>query len=181
MYISGVPGTGKTATITEVIRALQHQAKRKIIPQFEFIEINGMRLTEPRQVYAEVYQQLTGTKVTCEQAHLLLSERFKSPELHRKTTVLLMDELDVLCNRRQDIIYNLFDWSTKKVAQLVVVTIANTTNMPERFLAGGVISRLGLTRLIFQPYTQIQLQNIVQARLTGISVFENDAIKLVAR
>lgn len=181
MYVSGVPGTGKTATVTEVIRLLQLQAKKKKLPAFEYVEINGMRLTEPRQAYVHIYQQLTKVKVSWEQAHSLLEKRFKTPNLHRKTTVLLVDELDILCNRRQDVIYNLLDWPTKKGAQLVVVTIANTMDLPERLLMGRVTSRLGLTRLTFQPYTHKQLQEVVLARLTGTNIFENDAVQLVAR
>lgn len=60
MYISGVPGTGKTATVTEVIRCLMKQVKLDEIPKFDYIEINGMRLTEPRQAYVHIYRQLTG-------------------------------------------------------------------------------------------------------------------------
>lgn len=51
MYISGVPGTGKTATVTAVINSL---LEKKKIPKFEYVSINGMRLTEPRQSYVEV-------------------------------------------------------------------------------------------------------------------------------
>lgn len=51
MYVSGVPGTGKTATVTSVINSLQED---KSVPSFNFININGMRLTEPRQSYVEV-------------------------------------------------------------------------------------------------------------------------------
>ncbi|KAJ6637611.1 Origin recognition complex subunit 1, partial [Pseudolycoriella hygida] len=180
MYISGVPGTGKTATITEVIKTLQLQAKRKKIPEFDFVAINGMRLTEPRQAYVQIYQQLTNAKATSEQAYSLLDKRFTTPNLNRKTTVLLVDELDILCNRRQDVIYNLLDWPSKKNAKLVVVTIANTMDLPERLLMGRVTSRLGLTRLTFQPYTHKQLQEVVQARLAETNVFESDAVQLVA-
>ena len=44
-----------------------------------------------------------------------------------------------------------------------------------------VSSRIGLTRLTFSPYTHQQLQEIVTARLSGLSVFDNDAIQLVSR
>lgn len=44
-----------------------------------------------------------------------------------------------------------------------------------------VSSRIGLTRLTFSPYTHQQLQEIVTARLNGLSVFDKDAIQLVAR
>lgn len=54
MYISGVPGTGKTATVTSVIRNLQELADDGDVPDFDYVSINGMRLTEPRQAYVEV-------------------------------------------------------------------------------------------------------------------------------
>nr|XP_016941058.1 origin recognition complex subunit 1 [Drosophila suzukii] len=181
MYVSGVPGTGKTATVTGVIRTLQRQANQNELPAFEFLEINGMRLTEPRQAYVQIYKQLTGKTVSWEQAHSLLEKRFTTPAPRRVTTVLLVDELDILCNRRQDVVYNLLDWPTKSAAKLVVVTIANTMDLPERLLMGKVTSRLGLTRLTFQPYSHKQLQEIVTARLAGSEAFKGEAVQLVAR
>lgn len=134
MYVSGVPGTGKTATVTGVIRALKRDAELDIVPEFDYIEINGMRLTEPRQAYVQIYKQLTGKTVSWEHAHALLEKRFTTPGPRRQTTILLVDELDILCNRRQDVVYSLLDWPTKSTARLVVVTIANTMDLPERML-----------------------------------------------
>ena len=54
MYISGVPGTGKTATVREVAGYLQEAAEEGALPEFRFVEINGMRLTEPRQAYCSI-------------------------------------------------------------------------------------------------------------------------------
>lgn len=56
MYISGVPGTGKTATVHEVIRSLQQAAEQEEIPSFRFIEINGMKMTDPHQTYVQILQ-----------------------------------------------------------------------------------------------------------------------------
>lgn len=56
MYISGVPGTGKTATVHEVIRCLQQAAQTNDVPPFEYVEVNGMKLTEPHQVYVQILQ-----------------------------------------------------------------------------------------------------------------------------
>lgn len=176
MYVSGVPGTGKTATVTAVIRALQ-----SAVGKFEYIEINGMKLTEPRQAYVQMYRQISGKTVLWEHAKNLLEKHFTANVSRRITTVLLVDELDILCNRRQDVVYNLLDWPTKTNAQLVVVTIANTMDLPERVLMGRVTSRLGLTRLTFQPYTYKQLQEVITARLVGTDSFRCDAVELVAR
>ena len=54
MYISGVPGTGKTATVHEVIRSLVQGHEDNELPSFKYLEINGMKLTEPRQAYVEI-------------------------------------------------------------------------------------------------------------------------------
>ena len=50
MYISGVPGTGKTATVMEVKKTLEAYVKTGEVKDFKFIHINGMKLTEPTQV-----------------------------------------------------------------------------------------------------------------------------------
>lgn len=59
MYISGVPGTGKTATVHEVMRCLQHAADVDEIPPFSFVEINGMKMTDPHQAYVQILQVRT--------------------------------------------------------------------------------------------------------------------------
>ncbi|KAJ8978816.1 hypothetical protein NQ317_018906 [Molorchus minor] len=177
MYISGVPGTGKTATVTAVVNNL---LENDDVPKFSFVNINGMRLTEPRQSYVEILKQLAGKTVSWEQAQGMLEERFtKSKKC--APVVMVIDELDVLCTKRQDVVYNLLDWPTKAKSQLIVVTIANTMDLPERLLMSRVTSRLGLTRLTFQAYTHKQLQEIVTKRLTGTDSFNPDAIQLVAR
>lgn len=56
MYISGVPGTGKTATVHEVISCLQQAAENDDLPSFQFIEINGMKLTDPHQALVQILE-----------------------------------------------------------------------------------------------------------------------------
>ncbi|XP_069794776.1 origin recognition complex subunit 1 isoform X2 [Narcine bancroftii] len=181
MYISGVPGTGKTATVHEVMRCLQRAAEQENIPSFHFIEINGMKLTDPHQCYVQILKLLTGQKATADHAAVLLEKRFGTPAPKRETTVLLVDELDLLWTRKQNVMYNLVDWPTRKQAKLVVLAIANTMDLPERIMMNRVASRLGLTRMSFQPYTYKQLQQIISSRLNRLKAFENDAIQLVAR
>ncbi|XP_051996829.1 origin recognition complex subunit 1 [Xyrauchen texanus] len=181
MYISGVPGTGKTATVHEVIRSLQHAAEQDEIPQFRFIEINGMKMTDPHQAYVQILQKLTDQKATPDHAAALLEKRFSAPAPKKETTVLLVDELDLLWTRKQNVMYNLFDWPTRRNARLVVLTIANTMDLPERIMINRVASRLGLTRMSFQPYTFKQLQQIITSRLNRVKAFEEDALQLVSR
>ncbi|XP_040560610.1 origin recognition complex subunit 1 isoform X1 [Gallus gallus] len=181
MYISGVPGTGKTATVHEVIRCLQRATEDDDLPSFQFIEINGMKLTDPHQAYVQILELLTGQKVTATHAAVLLANLFCTPGPKRKTTVLVVDELDLLWTRKQNVMYNLFDWPTQKHSKLIILAIANTMDLPERIMMNRVSSRLGLTRMSFQPYTYKQLQQIISSRLNSVKAFEEDAIQLVSR
>ncbi|KAM9280759.1 origin recognition complex subunit 1 isoform 1-T4 [Cariama cristata] len=181
MYISGVPGTGKTATVHEVIRCLQQAAENDDLPSFQFVEINGMKLTDPHQAYVQILELLTGQKVTATHAAGLLAKLFNTPGPKRKTTVLVVDELDLLWTRKQNVMYNLFDWPTQKHSKLIILAIANTMDLPERIMMNRVASRLGLTRMSFQPYTYKQLQQIISSRLNTVKAFEEDAVQLVSR
>lgn len=46
-YISGMPGTGKTATVLSCIDTLEDEAAQGKVPAFEFLEINCLRLHTP--------------------------------------------------------------------------------------------------------------------------------------
>uniref|UniRef100_A0A8C5BB31 Origin recognition complex subunit 1 n=1 Tax=Gadus morhua TaxID=8049 RepID=A0A8C5BB31_GADMO len=181
MYISGVPGTGKTATVHEVIRSLQRASDADDVPAFNFIEINGMKMTDPHQAYVQILQKLTGQKATPDHAAALLEKRFSHAGPKKESTVLLVDELDLLWTRKQNVMYNLFDWPTRRHGRLVVLTIANTMDLPERIMINRVASRLGLTRMSFQPYSFKQLQQIIMSRLNKVKAFEEDALQLVSR
>uniref|UniRef100_A0ABM5G7T9 Origin recognition complex subunit 1 n=1 Tax=Pogona vitticeps TaxID=103695 RepID=A0ABM5G7T9_9SAUR len=181
MYISGVPGTGKTATVHEAIHYLQQAVENNELPSFQFIEINGMKLTDPHQAYVQILKLLTGQKATANHAAELLEKMFCKPSSKRKTIVLVVDELDLLWTRKQNVMYNLFDWPTKKNAKLIVLAIANTMDLPERIMMNRVASRLGLTRMSFQPYTFKQLQTIISSRMNDLKAFEEEAIEFVSR
>ncbi|XP_022087380.1 origin recognition complex subunit 1-like [Acanthaster planci] len=182
MYISGVPGTGKTATVTEVMSFLRKEVDEdKDFPEFTLVEMNGMKLTEPHQAFVQILKALTGQKATAEHSSQLLDKYFTSAAGRKQPIVLLVDELDLLWTRKQGVLYSIFDWPSRPKARLIVLAIANTMDLPERIMMNRISSRLGLTRMTFQPYTFKQLQSIVQSRLEGLQAFEPDAIQLAAR
>ena len=86
----------------------------------------------------------------------------------------------MLCTKKQDVLYNLFDWPYKKKSKWIVVAIANAMNLPEQVMS-KISSRLGLSRLNFQPYTHGELEEIVQLRLEELNIFDQDAITFAAR
>ena len=56
MYISGLPGTGKTATVRAVTSSLEEAVEEGDLPPFKCVEVNGMHLTEPKQVFVSILE-----------------------------------------------------------------------------------------------------------------------------
>lgn len=56
LYVSGVPGTGKTATVLEVMRSLRRKTESGQLPAFQFVELNSLRLPSPQHAYSHLYE-----------------------------------------------------------------------------------------------------------------------------
>jgi len=213
LYVSGMPGTGKTATVTEVIRELQERSSEasgikrpasahddEALPPFMYVEVNAMKLSHPYQLYTALWNAIArrselssggavkrrkGAKAlpqtsSTQRAVALLDEYFSKKDPARVPIVLLVDELDYLVTRKQTVLYNIFEWPTRRHSHLTVLGIANTMDLPERMLP-KVHSRLGMGRLVFQPYTRDQIRTIVNDRLGALSVFDPKAVELASR
>jgi len=92
IYISGIPGTGKTATVNEIVKCLKRSVEKGKLDYFDFVEINGMKLSEPRQAYVQILKQLSGKVLTWEQAYNMLEKKFNN-KAKRPMTLLLVDEV----------------------------------------------------------------------------------------
>ncbi|EGC36710.1 hypothetical protein DICPUDRAFT_77605 [Dictyostelium purpureum] len=186
LYIAGMPGTGKTATVKEIIKNLQVKRKKSAIKLFRFIEINCMQLSYPDQLYQTLYSKLqfgrrSARPKTSEEALRLLKKRFNSNSAKKDFVIVLVDEFDCLLTKKeQTVIYNLFEWPNKPASKFVVIAISNTMNLPDQ-LSSRVKSRMGLQRLPFQPYNTQQLESIIKYRLGGLEAFDQDSIQLVAK
>lgn len=147
-----MPGTGKTATTLEVINTLRI---KKV--NFSFLHINAMSLTNPNLVYIIIYESITGRRVAPASAALFLDEFFKKKD---KTKLLTMEinkgpikswQEVALVTKKQTLLYNLFDWPCHQNSKLLVISIANTMDLPERMLV-KINSRIGNNRLVYEPY-----------------------------
>ena len=183
IYISGTPGTGKTATVREVVSTLHASVLSDDLEPFHFVEINGLKLSEPHQSYSLLWEALKGDRVAPTHALSLLEHEFTHPSPRRVPCVVLMDELDQLVTKSQSVMYNFFNWPALRHSKLIVLAVANTMDLPERTLSNKISSRLGLTRITFPGYTHSQLMEIITARLQGVpgGIVSTDAVQFAAR
>lgn len=183
IYISGTPGTGKTATVREVVASLHQAVLNDELDDFNFVEINGMKVTEPHQSYSLLWEALKGDRVSPSHALSLLEHEFSHPSPRRVPCVVLMDELDQLVTKNQSVMYNFFNWPALRHSRLIVLAVANTMDLPERTLSNKISSRLGLTRITFPGYSHTQLMEIISSRLEGVpgNIVDPDAVQFASR
>ena len=167
VYVSGVPGTGKTATV----RACLASIATNHMNSFDAIEINAMQIRTATQLYSTIYQKLYPNET--------LKRHHMTQKIFNGTTrpcVIVVDELDLLASDAG--LYRLFEWPNE--ACVVVIAIANTMDLPERFLSTRIASRLGLCRVNFKPYGHSQLIAIIKLHLKDGSITQ-DAVEYCAR
>ncbi|KAJ3352001.1 Origin recognition complex, subunit 1, partial [Entophlyctis luteolus] len=183
MYISGVPGTGKTATVRQAVQILKGQAAEEPSMEFKFVEINGMKLTDPNQAYCVLWNALYPghPKVSPKHACDLLQNLFNDTPKDSTPIILMVDELDLLVTKKQTVIYNLFNWPRLQSSPLILLAIANTMDLPERVFSQKINSRVGAARLAFNAYTTQELALIIRSRLGGYAVLSDDAITFVTK
>lgn len=180
LYVSGMPGTGKTAS---VLRAVDQMKTGRAAQRFSVVHVNAMRLGAPTSVFAAIHAQLPcGRSGRCSvnAAQGELSAFFSERGAEDEPVVLLIDEIDHLVTKNQAVLYRLFDWLSLPRPGLVLVTISNTMDLPERLLP-RVASRFGVVRVDFEPYKKDQIQEILRQRLcahTATDAFHADALRL---
>ena len=56
LYVSGVPGTGKTASVLEVMKGLRKAVEAEDLPNFQFVELNSLRLPSAQHIYTHLLE-----------------------------------------------------------------------------------------------------------------------------
>merc|ERR1719244_603997 len=157
MYVSGAPGTGKTATLTHLLGAKDFTYKS--------IFINCMVLKSSIAIYREVAKQLNPKKTpkTEKDALKVIEAAITGSD---SMTLLVLDEVDQLDSKDQSVLYTVFEWPALKDSKLALVGIANSLDLTDR-----VLPRLQVkpaykpTLLHYPPYTKQQIIDILTARL----------------
>jgi Cdc6-like AAA superfamily ATPase len=177
LYVSGMPGTGKTAMVLEV---LEQMRTNKL--NFHLVHINAMRLSTPWCVFREISEQLPGASVNMSEARNRVTNFFHQRTEHDPVVVLLIDEIDFLKTANQSILYTVFDWLELPRARMVLASISNTMDLPERLLP-RVASRFHIERVDFEPYNREQIHEILRSRLQAVGaldVFGDMVLRLCA-
>ena len=94
--------------------------------------------------------------------------------------IVVIDEIDYLVTKDQEVLYNIFDWTQSKTSKLAIIAISNTLNLPET-LKPKIMSRIGNTCLVFSTYRSNQIADILKQRVLDTGVFDEKALNLISK
>eukprot|EP01054_Gregarina_sp_Poly1_P001906 Gregarina_sp_Poly_1__1905@NODE_149_length_12634_cov_195_682741_g133_i0_p5_GENE_NODE_149_length_12634_cov_195_682741_g133_i0NODE_149_length_12634_cov_195_682741_g133_i0_p5_ORF_typecomplete_len437_score43_36AAA_22/PF13401_6/2_4e13AAA/PF00004_29/4_6e09ATPase_2/PF01637_18/1_8e08ATPase_2/PF01637_18/1_1e03AAA_16/PF13191_6/2_7e08AAA_lid_10/PF17872_1/1_3e07TniB/PF05621_11/4_1e07DUF815/PF05673_13/1_8e05AAA_PrkA/PF08298_11/1_2e05AAA_30/PF13604_6/2_4e05Rad17/PF03215_15/8_6e05AAA_14/PF13173_6/0_00027DUF2075 len=193
LYLYGQPGTGKTASVKQVLNKLQ---KSK---EFALSSINALGLTSVGSLFLHLHRALflTGKSVTIPVAFKHLDSAFRQQGFKKQPhRIVVIDEFDNLISlgkskrnlTQRDFhlrLFSLFDWPSLPNANITLICIANTLCLPQHILP-RCFSRLGLGQINFPTYNHEQLLGILQARFKSVAAdssafFERRAEELLCR
>ena len=166
MYVSGPPGTGKSALVSEVCQNVQGKEGVKVA------HINCMSAKSSQDVYYKLAREFNDydDNPDCdEMAHLremLLPRGNPSDRVYIAT----LDEIDHLMALDLEILYTLFQWSLHGSSRLILIGIANALDLTDRFLPRLKARNLKPQLLPFLPYTASQISSIITTKLKSLSL-----------
>lgn len=172
LYISGAPGTGKTACLNCVLHEMKAQ-----LASVQTLVVNCMSLRSSHSIFPLLAQKL---KVKGGQGRLQKHLTSAGPAV-----LLVLDEMDQLNSKAQDVLYTIFEWPYLPKSRLCLVGIANALDLTDRILP-RLQARPECRPLLlnFPPYSRQELMAIVQDRLTQASaenLLDASAVMFCAR
>ncbi|KAI1660277.1 cell division control protein Cdc6 [Daldinia decipiens] len=163
IYVSGPPGTGKSAMINEVTQEL---VETKTVKK---AYINCMSIKSSKDLYGTLIDQI------CDETDIIEGDAATTVEklfIPRKKTanvyLVVLDEIDHILTLDLESLYRLFEWSMQKSSRLVLIGIANALDLTDRFLPRLKSRNLKPELLPFLPYSAAQIKSIITTRLKSL-------------
>ncbi|XP_057380369.1 cell division control protein 6 homolog [Daphnia carinata] len=158
MYISGRPGTGKTACVTHILSNTIFSGK------FKSIFVNCMLLQTPASIFQHIAQQLDPKwNASAKEALPFLEDRLTDTG---PMIVLVLDEIDQMSTRDQSVLYSIFELPALKNSRLILIGLANALDLTDRALV-RLQSRVNFKPVLlnFSPYSKQDIATILSQRI----------------
>lgn len=165
LYVSGPPGTGKSALVAEVCDEIQSD------PNVRTAYINCMGVKSSKDILRKLTEDLIGDAQDLFDNELTLLQNTFLPKKNASTGpayVVTLDEIDHLITLDLEIMYTLFDWSLNRSSRLILIGIANALDLTDRFLPRLKARNLKPVLLPFLPYTATQIAAVITTKLKTI-------------
>ena len=160
-YVSGPPGTGKSALVQEILQDFAGQSVK-------VATVNCVSLKSAAEVLANLHEAFCFVKSNPRSSKASLSRLFTTKTPHPEMHLVLLDEIDTLLNGDCDILYSIFEWAMHTSSSLILIGIANALDLTDRFLPRLKLRNVKPRLLPFLPYSAPQISSIVCGKLRSL-------------
>eukprot|EP01083_Nonionella_stella_P220887 789780_1 len=201
LYICGSPGTGKSALVRTIQNRISAWEKKESLPVSRIVYINAMQVTTANAIYPKILQELSPNQPelnpnkAAEKLQKMFLGRTTAKNKRKKMTIVIVDEIDGLLSSKPVVLYQLFQYPKLDNSTLLLVGIANSLNLTEKFLPRLAGRGDSPEVLIFESYSAAQLTNIITRRIRDgypnkeilsededlVPFFDKDAVKIIAK
>ncbi|ORX45120.1 P-loop containing nucleoside triphosphate hydrolase protein [Hesseltinella vesiculosa] len=177
LYISGSPGTGKTALLAHVKRNMATKPQPKN-HQIKTVMINCMAIDDPKWIYVKLVSEFGSSQMSdnCSEA-IVQAKKLLVNAKKKAINVVILDEIDHLVTKDQDVLYTLFEWASLPSSRLVLIGIANALDLTNRVLPRLRAKNCEPQLLNFNPYQPSDISNIIKDRLYSLQNSNSDDAK----
>jgi len=159
-YVSGPPGTGKSAMVHEVTSEFDAS------PTLKKAYINCMSIKSSKDLFANLLDAFCGDVEILEGEEVkTLQNKFITKKKGDTVYLITLDEIDHILTLDLEILYKLFEWSLQKCSRLILLGIANALDLTDRFLPRLKSRNLKPELLPFLPYDANQIKTVITSRL----------------
>ena len=191
LYIGGMPGTGKTECVKNVVEYIEIENKRNNGTPFRTLFIDCVNFPKISKLYKSLYNFIFSKKENQKIKSLKYIQILDNFFYERKNfdsninlndpsnghIIIILDEIDFFINRTQYLLYYIFNWTTYPNSKLIIISISNLLNITNQLLP-KIVSRFGQNKIMFRPYNKEQIRIIIKYKGIDLKLFDEDAIKL---
>ena len=186
LYISGPPGTGKSAFVGEVCNRFSNRDDAQVT------YVSCMSINSAREIYERLAIEVCGEVPAGSGAAATALRAKFFPGKDSKVHIVTLDEIDHLLTLDLSCLYKIFEWALNPDSRLVLIGIANALDFTDRFLPRLKARSLKPQLLPFAPYTVSEIDSVITTKLRSLLPSDSapkadlpflrpEAIKLLAR
>lgn len=167
-YVSGAPGTGKSALVLEILDQFREQAVK-------IVSINCVALKTSSEVLARFTQEFCPSPRGKSGSKANLAKLFTTRKAGAPMHLVLLDEMDSLLGGDCELLYSIFEWAMHPASSLILIGIANALDLTDRFLPRLKLRNVKPQLLPFLPYSAQQISTIIKEKLRSLLPAESTA------
>jgi len=177
LYVAGVPGTGKTATITHIVSNfnLMKQERNELM---ETVQCNCVSLTSLKLFYERIMicLNINVKSPVLSDMPEIINKKLKILSQNKVPVLFVFDEIDHL---KPQIVNRIYEWPNIH-SSVIVIGISNELSYIEKFPKIQSLKTSPLT-VHFAAYSKTQISAILKEKLGHrLSLFQPEVIEFVS-